>query len=121
MLSDPQSLTINAVATSLPKISTESNKSVYQKDDGTVRLTIQHSYGPKRNRRLVRIDQKKISSDPLVTANNQEYKLAVYLVIDEPTTVGFTVAERQYIVTSLADWLKASTNAATNAVLGGQS
>jgi hypothetical protein len=121
MLSDPQSLTINAVANSLAKISTESNKSVYQKDDASLKLTIQHSYGPKRNRRLIRIDQKKISSDPLVTANNQEYKLAVYLVIDEPVTIGFTVSERQYIVTALADWLKASSNAATIAVIGGQS
>ncbi len=120
MLSDPQSLTINAVATSLPAVSRSSNSSVYQKDDGTVRLTIQHSYQKTRNRRLIQIDQKKISADPLVAAQNLEYKLKVYMVIDEPVS-GFSVAERQYIVTAMADWLKASTNANTNAILGGQS
>jgi hypothetical protein len=121
MLSDPQSLTINTVATSFPKISSEQNRSVYLTADGAYRLTISHQYNKNRNRRLVEVFQKKISADPLVTAQNLEYQLKVQLIIDEPVTIGFTVTERQYIVTALADWLKASTNANTIAVLGGQS
>jgi len=120
MLSDPQSVTINAVATSLPGTSRGSNASTYTKDDGNVKLSISHTYTSKRNRRMVRLDQRKIAADPLISAQNIEYKLGVYLVIDEPVT-GFTVTERQYLVQALADWLKASTNANTIAVLGGQS
>jgi hypothetical protein len=120
MLSDPQSITVNAVAQSLPAVSRSANSSTYQKDDATYKLGISHSYGKTRTRRVVRVDAKKISADPLVAAQNLEYKFVAYLVIDEPIT-GYSVTERKDIIVAIADWLKASTNANTIAVLGGQS
>jgi hypothetical protein len=121
MLADPQSITINAVANSLPRLSTGTNTSVYQKDDGTIKLTITHTYQKTKNRRLVKFEQKKISSDPLVTAQNAEYRQVAYIVMESPVTIGFTVAEQKDFVVGMADWLKASTNANTIAVIGGQS
>jgi hypothetical protein len=44
---DPQSVTINAVAQSLPRVSTGNNESTYLKDDGTVKLSFRHSYGKR--------------------------------------------------------------------------
>ncbi len=121
MLSDPQSITIGGTAHSLPRVSTSSNESTYMKDDGTVKLTIKHQYGAKRNRRLISVYQKKISSDPLVTANNAEYWVKANLVLDEPTTVGYTSTERKDLLVGLAGWLTASTNANSIAFVGGQS
>ncbi len=119
MLTDPQSLTINAVANSLPATARGVNTSNYTKDDGTVKLSIAHTYS-KRTRRVVRVDFSKIAADPLVSAQNIKYSMSAYLVVDIPVT-GFTVTETKYIVDALAAWLTASSGANTTKVLGGES
>lgn len=119
MLADPQSVTINAVAQSLPAIGRGVNTSSYQKDDGNVKLTISHQYG-KRTRRTVRLDFSKIAADPLVSAQNIKYSMSTYLVIDAPIT-GFTVAEAKYVVDALTAYLTASSGAKVTSVLGGES
>jgi hypothetical protein len=118
MLSDPQTVTINAVANTLAATLRGVNESAYTKDDGNVKLSIKHSYGA-RSRRVVRLDFRKIAADPL-TAVNKEFSLAAYLVIDTPK-VGFTVAEAKQVVDALTVYLAASSGAAVTAVLGGQS
>lgn len=119
MLADPQSVTINAVAQSLPAVSRALNASTYRKDDGNVTLSISNSYG-KRTRRSVRLDFRKIAADPLVSAQNIVYTMAAYLVIDTPIT-GFTVAEAKQIVDALTAYLTASSGAKVTSVLGGES
>lgn len=119
MLTDPQSVTINSVANSLPAVSRGVGTSSYQKADGTVKLTIAHQTG-KRTRRTVRLDFNKIAADPLISAQNIKYSMSAYLVVDIPIT-GFTITEQQYIVDALTAWLTASSDAHTIAVLGGES
>jgi hypothetical protein len=119
MLADPQSVTINAVATSLPAIARDVNASGYQSADATVKLTISHNYA-KRTRRTVRLDQSKITADPLVPAQNQKVSMSAYLVIDHPVT-GFTNTEIKYIVDALTAYLTASSGAKVTSVLGGES
>lgn len=101
--SDPQSVTVNAVAQSLPRVSSNGNASVYQKDDGSYMLTISRVVG-KRRRYLVRLDTRKIAPDPLASANNLEYTAAVYFVIDLPK-VGYTNVELKDVALGLAAWL----------------
>jgi hypothetical protein len=119
MLADPQSVTINSVATSLPAIGRGVDTSSYQKDDGTTKLTISHNYA-KRTRRTVRLDFSKIAADPLISAQNIKYSMSAYLVIDTPVT-GFTNTEAKYIVDALTAYLTASSGAKVTAVLGGES
>lgn len=119
MLSDPQSVTINSVAKSLPAISRGTNTSAYQFADGTIKLSISHSYA-KRTRRQVRLDFSKLAADPLISAQNIKYSMSAYLVVDLPPT-GFTVTEAQYIVSALTKWLTDSSAAASLQVLGGES
>ena len=119
MLTDPQSVTINAVANSLPAVARGTNSSVYAKDDGNVKLSISHSYG-KRTRRTVRLDFRKIAADPLISSQNIIYSMSTYLVIDTPIT-GFTVAEAKQIVDALTLYLTASSGAKVTSVLGGES
>jgi hypothetical protein len=118
-LSDPQSLTINAVAQSLPRVDSGNNASFYSKDDGTVKLTIRHTYG-KRDRDIVRVDFKKVAADPFVSGLNKEYSLSVSLFIDTPPT-GFTNTEVKYVVDALAAYLTASSGANVTKILGGES
>lgn len=119
MLADPQSLTINAVANSLPAISRGVNQSSYQKDDANVKLDISHTYA-KRIRRQVKASLSKIAADPLVSAQSIKYSMSAYLVVDVPVT-GFTVTEAKYLVDALTAWLTASSGANTTKVLGGES
>nr|QDH86918.1 MAG: hypothetical protein H4Bulk462434_000003 [Leviviridae sp.] len=119
MLADPQSVTINSVANSLPAIARGVNNSAYQKDDGTVKLSISHQYG-KRTRRTARLDFSKIVADPLVTTQNQKVSMSAYLVVDHPIT-GLTNTEQKQIVDALTAYLTASTGANVTAILGGQS
>lgn len=102
-LSDPQSVTVNAVAQSLPRVSSNGGSSEYQKDDGSYKLVVSRTIG-KRRRYMVRLDARKIAADPLASANNQEYQAAAYLVIDCPK-VGYSNTELKDIVLGLAGWL----------------
>lgn len=117
-LSDPQSVTINSVAQTLPRISVDTNASTYQKDDGTVKLTVSHSYG-RRKRSLLRVDFQKTAADPLISSTNIIYSMSVQLVVDRPIT-GFTVAEQKQIVDAVSAYLTASSGANTTKFLGGE-
>ncbi|DAD51384.1 coat protein [ssRNA phage Gerhypos.4_1] len=116
---DPQSVTINAVAQTLPRTSVKDGSSVYTKDDGNTILTISHSYG-KRNRRVARIDVRKTAPDPLFPAQNTPYNMACYVVVDVPK-VGYTIVEQKQIVDALTSFLTATSGAATTRLLGGES
>lgn len=100
---DPQSVTINTVAQSLPRISSNGGSSEYQKDDMSYKLTVSRIIG-KRRRYMMRLDARKIAADPLASANNREYTLAAYCVIDMPL-VGYTNAEAKDVCLGLVGWL----------------
>jgi len=116
MFSDPQSITVNAVAQSLPAIARNTNDSVYQKDDASYKMTIAHQFKPERNRFTIRIDATKTAVDPLVSANNRVYSQSCYIVIDKPV-VGYSNAEASYIGLALAAYC---TSANLLKVLGGE-
>lgn len=116
---NPVVVTINAVAQNLYKVGNPSPYStLYQKDDGNVKLTPSHSYG-KRTRRSVRLDHQKISADPFLPAANVKFASSVYLVVDEPTT-GYTRVELKQIVDGFLAALSASSGAMITDLLAGQ-
>lgn len=99
---DPQSVTINAVPVSLPRVQIGSSDCTYRSADSTVSLRISHQTAKDRVRRMVRLDQTIIAADPL-TAENDYQKAGVYIVIDEPS-VGFTDTQLDYLVDALIAW-----------------
>jgi hypothetical protein len=118
VFSDPQSVTINAVANSLPRISAGANAGVFRKDDATVKLTISHAEA-KRYRRMVRLDHNKLASDPYVTGDNVPVSMAAYMVIDVPL-LGYTVAEQKQVVDGLTLFVTTGSGAAVTKILGGE-
>lgn len=102
MLADPQSVTINAVATSLVRTSNGTTSNVYTSADGNTNLTTKQNVSASRFRREIRLSQKKIAADP-ISAINAEKGVSVYLVIDEPRA-GFTDAEIGYLIDALKGW-----------------
>jgi hypothetical protein len=115
---DPQSVTINAVANSLPRVGSGVNVGSFSKDDGTVKLNVSHAYG-KRTRRQVRVEHSKVAPDPLISSQNIKHSMSAYLVIDTPIT-GYTVAEAKQIADGLTAWLTASSGANLTKLLGGE-
>lgn len=115
---DPQSVTINAVANSLPRTSSGVNAGVFTKDDGNVKLSVSHQYG-NRTRRTIRLDHSKIAADPLISSTNIKYSMSAYMVIDIPIT-GYTVAEAKQIVDGLTAYLTAASGARVTQLLGGE-
>jgi hypothetical protein len=120
MFTDPQSVTINAVANSLPRTSSGTNSGVFKKDDGLVSLSISHSTSGKRTRRLVRLDHSKIAADPLLAGVNVKANMAVYLVVDVPET-GYTLVEEKQVTDAFTAWATASSGANLTKILGGES
>lgn len=116
---DPQSITINAIANTLPRTGTGISSGTFTKDDGNVKVTVSHQYG-KRNRRTVRLDFQKVAADPFLTGVNNSYSYSAYLVVDGPKT-GFTNAEIKQGVDGLLAYLSASSGAKVTQLLGGES
>lgn len=117
MFTDPQSVTINAVPASLPRILIGNAEATYRAADDTVQMRISHQDSKGRKRHMVRVDQTVIATDPL-SSENVSQKAGVYVVIDEPS-FGFSDTELGYLITALTAWLAAGTNAAQ--LLGSES
>jgi hypothetical protein len=117
-LADPQSVTVNTTAQTLPRTSTGTNASSYTKDDGTVQLSVSHNYG-KRYRRTARVTSNKIATDPLVSGMSVRVSASAYVVLDVPSS-GFTAAEQKELLLAIATWLSASTGANAGKLVGGE-
>lgn len=114
---DPQSVTIDGTATSLPRTSSGVDTGAFTAADGSLKLAVSHQYG-KRTRRQIRLDHSKIAPDPLLSVNTK-YSMSAYIVIDTPPT-GYTLAEAQKIVAGLTAYLTASSGANVAKLLGGE-
>lgn len=102
--SDPQSITVNAVAQSLARgPNRDATTSSYNKDDGSYTLLIGNQLRSTRNRFTVRVDHTKLTTDPFVSANNIRVSSSVYLVLDVPV-LGYTNAEIKDIALGLTGW-----------------
>jgi hypothetical protein len=117
-LADPQSITINAVANSLPRVSSGINSGAFASNDGTVKLSVSHQYG-KRNRHLLRVDHSKIAPDPLISSQNIVHSMSFYVVADVPPT-GYTVTEAKQVIDGFVSLLNASSGALITKILGGE-
>lgn len=119
MFTDPQSVTINAVANSLPRVSVGDHTASYTKDDETATMTISHSTSTKgRVRRVVRLDVNKIAADPFVPSTSRKVNQSVYLVLDEPRDGAYSNAELLANAKGLVGWL---TDANLTKLIAGES
>jgi len=118
MFSDPQTVTVNAVAQVMAATSRGDGESKYvEADGGEYDLHVSHTITKAgRARRMVRLNHKKIVADPL-TAVNTDVSASAYLVIDEPA-FGFTDTELGNDVAGLLAYL---TTGLVADVLGGES
>lgn len=115
---DPTSVTLSGSVVSLPRTSAGVDSGTFTSSDGAIQLSVAHSYG-RRVRRTIRLNQSKISSDPLIPSQNTRASMSCYMVVDVPVN-GFTVAEAKAVVDALTAYLSASTGAKVTQLLGGE-
>lgn len=120
MFTDPQSVTVNAVAQSMPRVSSSKPVTVgqFSTADGAFTMQVRQYGTAKRFRREIAFTQRKIAADPL-TAVNSEVSASFTLVFDTPKT-GFSNAELAYLSAGLISWFSASTYAKQTQLLGGE-
>lgn len=103
MFTDPQTITVNAVAKVMPRIASVGQKSTYQINDQTFTLNLSHVVQKDRVRSMARVDQKAIVPDPLTSVNDWE-TLSIYLVIDRPLA-GFSATQVDQLIAGFKTWL----------------
>lgn len=118
MLADPQSVTVNGVAISLPRTGVNNNLSDYSSADGITSLRIQQSLTSSTKRTSVILRTAKIAADPISGLNSR--KLATISVTVTAPLDGFTITELKDQLVGLATALTASSAAMTTKVLGGE-
>jgi hypothetical protein len=102
MLTDPQTITIDSVEISLPRVETAGTKSIYRAADMNTTFTVSHQTTKTRARRMIRIDKREVVADPL-TAENDYEEASIYLVVDEPL-YGFSDADLDLIIDGFLAW-----------------
>ena len=117
MYADPQSLTINAVATSFPRNGSTSPDRLgrFVTADGLFEFDVRQNKTASRFRREVRLTQKKVAADP-ISAVNKEVSASAIIVIDEPRW-GFSDVELGYLSSAILTWFS---NANRDKLLGGE-
>lgn len=108
MLTDPQTVTVNAVAKTMPRVSSSGTSAVYQLADETFKLEVSHQVVSKgksasRIRTLVRVTQRAIVADPLTAVNDYD-TMSLQFVIDRPN-YGFTGVQLDQLRAGFAAWL----------------
>lgn len=115
---DPQSVTVNAVAISMPRTSSGVNSGTFTAADGLTQLSVAHAYG-KRTRRTIRLNSSKVAADPLLPTQNVKLSNSVYLVVDAPVA-GYSNTELKQAVDGFLAALTASSGAKITQLLGGE-
>lgn len=113
---DPQSVTIDGSANSLPRTGFSPTSGTFTKADGNLRLEISHNQG-SRIRDLVKLASKKVVADPLVPSQNIAVEYSAHIVVDRPRN-GVTVDEAAKMAAGLTAW---ATAANLTKVLSGES
>lgn len=106
MFTEPQTLTVNAVAKDLVRVSTGDRRAIYERSADGLTFTLTHVNG-KRKRHTVRLDIETIASDAFLEGVSKPFSMSVMLIIDRPLQGITDVAAGQY-AQAVIDWADAA-------------
>lgn len=106
--SDPQTLTVNAVAKSMALVERNGRSASYRTSDGEYSFSISHQQKGGRVRSMVRTNQSKLAPDPYQSGLNVTAKHSVWIVLDRPAEGFFTPTEIDYVVQAFKTWLSSA-------------
>lgn len=115
---DPQTITINAVAIPLNRVNTGSTVGKFTSSDGQTRIEIDPKNG-NRLSRTARLYQQKTTADPLVASTNVRVGDMLSFSVNLPQE-GYTEAEVLLQAAGFITWLTASSNANLKKLIAGE-
>lgn len=117
MIADPQSITIDTVTHSLPRILTGTREGLFR--NASVGISVETNAKNGRVRTVARFDETKVTTDPLVSTTNVIVNDSIALTINRPVS-GFTDDMVLKQVTGFITWLTAGTNANLKKIIAGE-
>ncbi len=131
MFADPQSLTLDTVATSFPRIGSgisegrfrSATAALYDFTGVTFDLNVASNFTKSRVRSVIRLDANGQAPNPLLTGSSINEAYSFYTVYDRPINPSGikTAADQLDFAKALQVLLAASTYAATVKLIGGES
>lgn len=119
--SDPQTITVNAIANTLPRVGSGMGEGKFSKDDGNVVLTIRQRVTSKgRKQTSLRFDFAKVGVDPFNGTLNARYGESYTFSVDRGA-VGYTNAESMLNANGVTLFLTSSAGANLLRLIGGES
>lgn len=118
MYSDPQSVTISGSAKTLNRLNSTPQGSGWSTADRAHKMSIAHTYG-RRDRHTVRFQFDSLVANPLVSGQNVNQSMSVYLTADVPP--GYDTATAKAVIDGFLANMTASTGANITKLLGGES
>lgn len=118
MYTDPQSVTVTGVAKTLNRTGSTENGGKFATADRAYQMSVSHSYG-KRTRHTIRLQSDSLVANPLVSGQNVNQSMSVYLVVDTPS--GYDTATAKAVADGFLANLSASSGANVTKLLGGES
>ncbi len=116
---DPQSVTVNAVATSLPRVITGTTVGKFVSADALKEITVDPRGTAKRRRNVVRFYTKRTVVDPLGSGLSTVVQSMVSVTIDRPNS-GVTDVEIGQDLDGLVKWLTDATKANQLKLIAGE-
>lgn len=117
MLADPQSITIDGVTKTLPRILTGTQEGRFA--DANTSISVESTSKNGRVRTVARLHAVKVTSDPLVSTTNILVDDSIALTFNRPTS-GFSDADVLAQVKGFIAWLSASTDANLKKIIAGE-
>jgi hypothetical protein len=116
---DPQSVTIDGTASSLPRVLTGTTVGQFKSADAVLELTVDPRGTAKRRRNVGRLYKKRTVLDPLGSGLSTVVQSMVSITIDRPNS-GVTDADIEKDLVGFIAWLTASTNSNMKKLIAGE-
>lgn len=100
---DPQSLTVDEEAVTLPRTGSTGNTGAFTSSDQKYRLAISHNGGNRRTH-VARVEYSDIVANPLVPSTNNAISAAATFTVNTPIN-GLSAEEAVDLAAALVDWL----------------
>lgn len=118
MLTDPQTVTVNAVPITLPRTGADKSSADYTSADGLSQLRVAQTVNASTKQTTISLKTNKIAADPITAVNSR--KSSIWTITNRVPLDGFTAAEIKDQLVGLANALTATSGALTLKALGGE-
>jgi len=116
-LADPQSVTISGTAIALPRVLTGTTEGKFVSADGLTTVYVDPTQNSRSKRQSLRIHQKKVNTDPLVSTTNVVKGITITLNVSREHD-GYSDADAKKVLIGFLTWAQSA--GVVDAFLSGQ-